>query len=60
MIISCSIVELGPGTEIDTAKMYYEELGDKGHSIIEKALKLNGDIDLKLKGQGIIWPQSDY
>ena len=39
--------------------MYYLKLGDNGHSIIQKALEQNKDIDLKLKGQGIIWPQND-
>ena len=60
MIINCSIVTLGPESAVEKAKLYYEELGDKGHSIIKKALKLNEDIDIKLRGQGIIWPQGEH
>ena len=59
MIIECSIVPLGPESAVDEAKMYYLKLGDNGHSIIQKALEQNGDIELKLKEQGIIWPRND-
>ena len=60
MLVDSSISGLGAEDAVEEAKSYYEEIGDDGHSVIQKALQENSDIKDQLSAKGIIWPQSDY
>ena len=44
MLVDSSISGLGAEDAIEEAKSYYEEIGDDGHSVIQKALQDNSDI----------------
>ena len=60
MLVDSSLAGLGAEDAVEEAKMYYQEIGENGHSIIQESLQSNSDIDEQLRKEGIIWPQSDY